>query len=897
MNEEAIRLIEESLEKVRIVDKKDLWKWNTKELRNMLSEIHRLYGNKGVKYALYRILIEVAVDRVKCSRHVCFKNEWIDLARKELEEAINIVSTLIPEYLPEYKSMWKSLKREISKEFDEIVTYIAETAMKKRDRDPITLYRSYCNNYGEEPRRLSEEELKDLLPWRIVHIEHNGPLKILAFSDYRVHDIEALLKYVKDLKEKPDIIIYAGDDIIRFAPLPFPPRVFIEGEKIRVGESVYMFSKLAPKRDEYFEELHQIKVHEWGPGKVMSYSLNEYILVLPRGYNIEPLSRILSVLKTIEQIEDMMEGLKISGKDSDDVVANKIISIIKSTYPRLNILTKDDMFRRRKILMIIDPDTNTKLLDIEIHGGRPILEGTYIWLYRRILDPQELSCVKIYEDKHFNYYYISPHRRGDRNLFEELARESRYGLAAVIGNSDMNIDRLRISGDKVYELHSTLLKIGSFLIAGLEGTIGEGIVGGFGRYGECDYRFRLEYIRSLAGQGDKLVLVTHTPPRGILDRAMRYGERSVGSVALREFIEEYEVPLAICGHVHRLGGVSEWLGRTRVVNVSSHDFIAEKANIALITLYEDGRSEVEFHKLPSPVELAPPERRLDMLRRVLGLSENELYWFRKAYEKHGDRLFKDLDRLAIMKYKYSLTWGATLEMYDMGIRDASQLDNATIEAVRKRLKWVHLISFERALPKILRERTGEICLLNPPPFDPNDRIIIVDTEYYVEPGAGVKPVLVGFIDTSAGEIQQFWFDEIDRLLEFLDRRKDHLFVHYGGADKKVLRSLIEDKISIRIKDMLYYIQTSLVAPVSSASLKEVFDALAGHRDDEWWADNFYNADGFTKLWLCGKILKEPEDEEAKKKLLEINKADLLAFKAIIEKLAAIKRCIKYLPIS
>ncbi len=78
---------------------------------------------------------------------------------------------------------------------------------------------------------------------------------------------------------------------------------------------------------------------------------------------------------------------------------------------------------------------------------------------------------------------------------------------------------------------------------------------------------------------------------------MRYGEKSVGSIALREFIEEYEAPLVICGHVHRLRGKSEWLGRNRVVNVSSHNFIAEKANIALITLYEDGHGEVEFYKL------------------------------------------------------------------------------------------------------------------------------------------------------------------------------------------------------------------------------------------------------------------------------------------------------------
>ncbi len=89
--------------------------------------------------------------------------------------------------------MWKSLKQEVSKGISEIVTYIAETAMKRRNKDPLALYRNYCSNYGENSRRLSEEEIKDLLPWRIVHIEHKDPLKILAFLDYRVHDMEALL--------------------------------------------------------------------------------------------------------------------------------------------------------------------------------------------------------------------------------------------------------------------------------------------------------------------------------------------------------------------------------------------------------------------------------------------------------------------------------------------------------------------------------------------------------------------------------------------------------------------------------------------------------------------------------------------------------------------------------
>ena len=41
-------------------------------------------------------------------------------------------------------------------------------------------------------------------------------LKILAFSDYRVQDIEVLINFIQKMKNKPDLILYAGDDVNRF---------------------------------------------------------------------------------------------------------------------------------------------------------------------------------------------------------------------------------------------------------------------------------------------------------------------------------------------------------------------------------------------------------------------------------------------------------------------------------------------------------------------------------------------------------------------------------------------------------------------------------------------------------------------------------------------------------
>ena len=46
-------------------------------------------------------------------------------------------------------------------------------------------------------------------------------MKILAFSDWRVQDIEQFIYYLERLEEKPDIIVYAGDDIRRFNHVPY----------------------------------------------------------------------------------------------------------------------------------------------------------------------------------------------------------------------------------------------------------------------------------------------------------------------------------------------------------------------------------------------------------------------------------------------------------------------------------------------------------------------------------------------------------------------------------------------------------------------------------------------------------------------------------------------------
>src|SRR6267154_4714529 len=46
--------------------------------------------------------------------------------------------------------------------------------------------------------------------------EHAGPLRLVAFSDWRVQDISLLAEEIAKFPVKPDVVLYGGDDISRF---------------------------------------------------------------------------------------------------------------------------------------------------------------------------------------------------------------------------------------------------------------------------------------------------------------------------------------------------------------------------------------------------------------------------------------------------------------------------------------------------------------------------------------------------------------------------------------------------------------------------------------------------------------------------------------------------------
>lgn len=64
------------------------------------------------------------------------------------------------------------------------------------------------------------------------------------------------------------------------------------------------------------------------------------------------------------------------------------------------------------------------------------------------------------------------------------------------------------------------------------------------------------------------ILVSHSPPKGVVDRSS--SGASLGSEAVRAAILERRPRLVVCGHIHASAGTSAPLGPTPIVNAGPH---------------------------------------------------------------------------------------------------------------------------------------------------------------------------------------------------------------------------------------------------------------------------------------------------------------------------------------
>ena len=133
-------------------------------------------------------------------------------------------------------------------------------------------------------------------------------------------------------------------------------------------------------------------------------------------------------------------------------------------------------------------------------------------------------------------------------------------MVVVPGNAE-SVDELRAAAaDRWTVLHGRGAEVAGIKLFGL----GYGVPPTpFGEW-SCDLS-EAEAAEMLATCRVADILITHSPPKGVVDRTSQ--GVSVGSAAVAAAIERIQPRLAFCGHIHDSWGQEGQIGVSRVVNL------------------------------------------------------------------------------------------------------------------------------------------------------------------------------------------------------------------------------------------------------------------------------------------------------------------------------------------
>ncbi len=193
------------------------------------------------------------------------------------------------------------------------------------------------------------------------------------------------------------------------------------------------------------------------------------------------------------------------------------------------------------------------------------------------------------------------------NWLSRISEYARHGVVAVIGNDCHSYYRKLLDTPGVRDLHSAPTLIDRWGFIGVEGAIcgrSRNRIG-YVLHSESEVRRHLKRaLRELRVPGERLVVVSHTPPAGSgLDSAVRFGVERLGSEVLRDFVVEQKPALVLSGHCHSAGGKSRRTGETLVVNAASDDTKLRGAHTAVIELLPGQMPTIEWMD-PSPYSVA-----------------------------------------------------------------------------------------------------------------------------------------------------------------------------------------------------------------------------------------------------------------------------------------------------
>jgi hypothetical protein len=266
------------------------------------------------------------------------------------------------------------------------------------------------------------------LPEEIIEIPYDGSVKILAFSDYRRHNFNTLLKFIETLNEKLDLIIYAGGSLWRFAQ-PKP-------ESLR--------SKcLIPQRNPY-DYLPEYDVIIYGESAQLIWRIPKKLATnLDEKYLKQRLAMVVELAKDLKQLTD---------RSRTEDYLSPLRELINRKYSIFDVsLVSEETFYR--VYAIIDKYAKTEILLIRVYRFKDkdkIVFDSLLSIFASFDEIDSLFLRKIYEDENFICFHMA--RAGyDHNMLELLAKKSRFGLVVVAGDDDVYMHvNLHINGEKVF---------------------------------------------------------------------------------------------------------------------------------------------------------------------------------------------------------------------------------------------------------------------------------------------------------------------------------------------------------------------------------------------------------------------------------------------------------------
>ncbi len=359
-------------------------------------------------------------------------------------------------------------------------------------------------------------------------------MRILAVSDLRVQPFETLCQIVE--RHQPDLLLYAGDDVERFGTIPREVVLAAAGRCLEFagGRTGSIRFPDAPKG--------QAQITPWPPvpkdspqvppgsGRRIQLGLHQWrILAIPEDFNGRQ-------AQTQQEIEALLFKRRVR------------------------------QIRRRLVEWDYTPEEiEEKLQRMKPPELHPLRVRGKPW-FLHIAQQRRTKCV------------------GD---WSEIAATLPYGLVGVLGNDCHPLHRAILERPGCRDLESAPLFLDDWAFLGLGGApVDE--AQGIGLYLYDRRQAHGHLHRQLQQAGDRrCVLVSHTPPRGVLDLALRFGIEEVGSSVVRARLDDPRMRIVICGHVHSQGGRAQRVGDCLVINIASHDHEDAPLRYALLDIEGD----------------------------------------------------------------------------------------------------------------------------------------------------------------------------------------------------------------------------------------------------------------------------------------------------------------------